>query len=166
MDKRLFPLLVLVLFSFLFLFRSVTNITTIPFHDYDEAHRAEGARNMRLHNFFLSPLVGNPYSKNAKISFPYLLDETKTVYAQTGRPPLVFNLMAFSSSLFGDYEWVYRLPSLFLGLAVFEAIVLSVYFLAKKKPNLLALIVALLAIITSYDWWLSAQMAQIGRAHV
>ncbi|PIT97683.1 hypothetical protein COT77_00020 [Candidatus Berkelbacteria bacterium CG10_big_fil_rev_8_21_14_0_10_41_12] len=164
MDKRLFPLLVLVLFSFLFLFRSVTNITTIPFHDYDEAHRAEGARNMRLHNFFLSPLVGNPYSKNAKISFPYLLDETKTVYAQTGRPPLVFNLMAFSSSLFGDYEWVYRLPSLFLGLAVFEAIVLSVYFLAKKKPNLLALIVALLAIITSYDWWLSAQMAHLDTA--
>ncbi len=69
--------------------------------------------------------------------------------------------MAVSSALFGDYEWAYRLPSLFFGLAVFAAIGLGVYFLAKKSLNFLALIVALLAMATSYDWWLSAQMAHL-----
>jgi len=164
MIKKPLFLLILVFFSFLFLFCSITNITTVPFHDYDEAHRAEGARNMLQEGFFLAPLVGNPYSKNAKISLPYLLDETKTVYAQTGRPPLVFNLMAVSSALFGDYEWAYRLPSLLFGLAVFDTLALTIYFLAQKKPNFPALAVALLAIITSYDWWLSAQMAHLDTA--
>ncbi len=164
MNRKLLPLLILIFFSFLFLFRTISNITTIPFHDYDEAHRAEGARNMRQEGFFLAPLVGNPYGKNAKIGFPYSLDETKTLFAQTGRPPLVFNLMAISSGFFGDYEWAYRLPSLFFGLAVFDALALTIYFLAKKKPNFLALAVALLALITSYDWWLSAQMAHLDTA--
>ncbi len=167
MTKRLFvllPLAVLVLFSFLFLFRAVGNITTIPFHDYDEAHRAEGARNMAQEGFFLAPLVGSPYYQRAKLSFPYSLDETKALFAQTGRPPLVFSLMAVSSSVFGDYEWAYRLPSLLLGLAVFAGLALAIYFLAQKKPNFLALLVALLAVIASYDWWLSAQMAHLDTA--
>ncbi|MDD5074199.1 MAG: glycosyltransferase family 39 protein [Candidatus Shapirobacteria bacterium] len=160
----LFPLLILILFCFLFLFRAIGNITTIPFHDYDEAHRAEGARNMAQEGFFLSPLVGNPYGKSAKIAVSYSSDNTKTLFAQTGRPPLVFSLMAASFSVFGDYEWAYRLPSLILGLVVFDTIALAIYFLAQKKPNLLVLAVALLAIITSYDWWLSAQMAHLDTA--
>jgi 4-amino-4-deoxy-L-arabinose transferase-like glycosyltransferase len=167
MTKRLFvllPLAVLILFGFLFLFRSVGNIITIPFHDFDEAHRAEGARNMRQEGFFLAPLVGSPYYQGAKISLPYSFDDTKTLYAQTARPPLVFNLMAVSSFVFGDYEWAYRLPSLFFGLALFDALALVIYFLAKKKPNLFALVAALLVVITSYDWWLSAQMAHLDTA--
>ena len=160
----LLPLAVLILFCLLFLFRAIGNIITIPLHDYDEAHRAEGARNMVQEGFFLAPLVGSPYYQNAKISFPYSFDDTKTLYAQTGRPPLVFNLMAASITLFGDYEWAYRLPSLVFGLAAFAAIILGLYFLAQKKPKLLPLLIALLAIITSYDWWLSAQMAHLDTA--
>lgn len=139
-------------------------MTTIPFHDFDEAHRAEGSRNMVQEDFFLAPLVGSPYYQGAKISLPYSFDKTKTLFAQTGRPPLVFSLMAASSSFFGDYEWAYRLPSLIFGLSVFTGLASAIYFLAKKKPNFLALAVALLAIITSYDWWLSAQMAHLDTA--
>jgi len=167
MTKRLLvllPLAVLVLFSFLFLFRAVGNMTTIPFHDYDEAHRAEGARNMAQEGFFLAPLVGSPHYQGSRLSLPYSLDQTKTLYAELSRPPLVFNLMAISSFLFGDFEWAYRLPSLLFGLSIFPGLALVIYFLAKKKPNLIALGVALLVVITSYDWWLSSQMAHLDTA--
>ena len=56
------------------------------------------------------------------------------------------------------------MPSLLFGLAVFDTLALTIYFLAQKKPNFPALAVALLAIITSYDWWLSAQMAHLDTA--
>jgi 4-amino-4-deoxy-L-arabinose transferase-like glycosyltransferase len=164
MDKKKLPFLILVIFFGLFLFQTIANITSIPFADYDEAHRAEGARNMRQEGFYLFPLVGSPYYQQSSFSLPYSLDQTKTLYGQTSRPPLVFNLMAVSSGFFGDVEWAYRLPSLIFGIASFGAIIIAAYFLAKKKSNFFALAVALLAAFTSYDWWLSSQMAHLDTA--
>lgn len=164
MDKKKLPFLILVIFFGLFLFQTIANITSIPFADYDEAHRAEGARNMRQESFYLFPLVGSPYYQQSSFSLPYSLDQTKTLYGQTSRPPLVFNLMAVSSRFFGDVEWAYRLPSLIFGIASFGAIIIAAYFLAKKKPNFFALAAVLLAAFTSYDWWLSSQMAHLDTA--
>ena len=125
--------LVLIIFFLLFVGISLNSMVNSSFHDFDEAHRAEGARNMRLHNFFIAPVVGGPYNRCASLDLetdvklaqspyqslfrvPYSQDNSKTLCAVTGRPPLVFNAMALSSGLFGDYEWAYRLPSFVAGL--------------------------------------------------
>jgi len=156
-------LLILVFFSFLFLYRAIGSISTIPFHDYDEAHRAEGARNMRLNNYYTSPLVGTPQSKTNPHSQDFALDKSKKINPEVSRPPLVFSLMAFLSGVFGDYEWAYRLPSFIFGLLGF---VLLIYFIKtyQRKPNWPALVVALLSFLTNYDWWHSALMAHLDTA--
>ena len=155
------PFLVLLLFFLLFSFRTAVNITTTTFNDYDEAHRAEGARNMRLNHYFLTPLVGGPYNRPNENSQPYSQDNTKKITPEKGRPPLVFLLMAAASQVFGDKEWAYRLPSFIFGLISFAALYGFILFFEKKKPHLLSLSVALFSFLTAYDWWHSSQMAHL-----
>ena len=146
--------LVLILAFLFFCAQSISNMITIPFHDFDEAHRAEGARNMRLNNYYISPLVGGPYNHPGPHS---------QLSPETGRPPLVFNLMAVFSGLFGDYEWAYRLPSFIFGILGFICLFLFIR-LFEKKYSWLALSISLLSFLTAYDWWHSLQMAHLDTA--
>jgi len=137
---------------------------TIPFHDFDEAHRAEGARNMRLNNYYISPLVGGPYNSGSEIETQrYFLDPDKKIYPEKGRPPFVFSLMAASSQIFGDVEWAYRLPSFIFGILGFICLFLFIRFF-EKKHSWLALSISLLSFLTAYDWWHSLQMAHLDTA--
>jgi len=160
-NKKTWLILIFAIFIFLFITKSITNMTAIPFHDYDEAHRAEGARNMRLNNYYISPLAGTPYNSINNHSQSYALDEMKKLTPETSRPPLIFSLMAFFSGIFGDYEWVYRLPSFLLGLSGFFALLFFIKKYSASQFNLIALAVAFLAFLTAYDWWHSAQMAHL-----
>ncbi|GEM_PF-1802933 len=179
--------LVLIIFFLLFVGISLNSMVNSSFHDFDEAHRAEGARNMRLHNFFIAPVVGGPYNRCASLDLetdvklaqspyqslfrvPYSQDNSKTLCAVTGRPPLVFNAMAVSSRLFGDHEWAYRLPSFVAGLLGIVIVIIFIKKFNKDAPqnnqtaHTIALILAILVFLTSYDWWLSMQMAHLDTA--
>ena len=123
-SKRNVPIFFLfsvLIFAFLFFCaKSVSNMIIISFHDFDEAHRVEGARNMRLNHYYVSPLVGGPYNNGSETETQrYSLDPDKKIYPEKGRPPLVFSLMAISSQIFGDVEWAYRLPSFIFGILIF-----------------------------------------------
>jgi len=75
-NKKTCLVLIFVIFIPLFIIKSLVNMVQIPFHDYDEAHRVEGARNMRLNNYYTSPLAGTPYNSINEHSQSYTLDET------------------------------------------------------------------------------------------
>ncbi len=156
-SKRAITIIFLLFFT-LFAFKAIEIMVAKPLHDYDEAHRAEGARNMRLNNYYTSPLTGTPYSQVNEHSQPYALKENVQITPEVGRPPLVFNLMAQFSGWFGELEWAYRLPSFLLGILGFAALL---FFIRQYEEKLswLALAVAFLAFLTSYDWWHSSMMA-------
>ena len=160
-NKKTCLVLIFVIFIPLFIIKSLVNMVQIPFHDYDEAHRVEGARNMRLNNYYTSPLAGTPYNSINEHSQSYTLDETIKITPETSRPPLVFSLMAFFSGVLGDHEWAYRLPSFLLGLSAFFALLLFIKKYSADQFNYIALTAAFLALLTSYDWWHSAQMAHL-----
>lgn len=182
------PLLLLIGFFLLFSAISWHNMASLPFHDFDEAHRAEGARNMRLHQYYVSPLVGGPTNRcnhldptidtklqqtHANQRHPFVLDSSKILCTVPSRPPLVFNNMALTSALFNDSEWSYRLPSFLFGLLGFAGVG---YFMVKHQKleknnstsnnfeHITAAIVALLCFVTAYDWWQSMQMAHLDTA--
>jgi len=148
--------IVFLSFGFLFIYRSVANMRTFPLHDYDEANRSEGARNMLLHDSFLAPLTGSPYGRTAGYEVPYSPESIANIWPHYERPPLTFILMAGSSAILGDSELSYRLPSFVFGLATL--VILGLIFL---KNGLIAGSVGLLILMTSSDWWLSSQYAQL-----
>ncbi len=184
-----FQLSLLLLIGFFLLFSVMAwhNMVTLPFHDFDEAHRAEGARNMRLHQYYISPLVGGPTNRcnhldstldaplqitHANQRYTYALDSSKTLCPVPSRPPLVFNTMALTS-VFSDSEWSYRLPSFLfglLGIASLGYFMMQHQVLEKNKDSknsfscTIALIIALLCFVTAYDWWQSMQMAHLDTA--
>lgn len=157
-----FPnLLFLIIFLFLILFivKSFMIMRDVPFHDFDEAHRAENAKRMKEYKSFFVPLTGSPYDKVENLKIPLRENPNLHLYYHLERPPLVYDLMIISTTVFGGYEWAYRLPSFLFGIGIIAAF--FVFARREKEKNIFALTIGAIALITSKDFWLSSQSAQM-----
>ena len=152
--------LIFIIFLALFLIQAGKNMSTIPFHDFDEAHRAENAKRMKEYYSFLVPLTGSPVDRTNDLRIPLRENNDLFLYYHPERPPLVYWLMIASTSTFDSAEWAYRLPSLVMALSTIGVyLVFSLLF--QKRINFYAIFIGLLALITSADLWLSGQYAQM-----
>ncbi len=142
----------------LFTGMSLHFMISTPLHDFDGANRAEGAKQMVLNKDFLVPLTGSPYLRNEELRIVISNNPLRYLYYHLERPPLVFWLMGLSTSLFGEKEVFYRLPSFIFALGIFFIFLFFVHKL-DSKVNHIALITAFVALITSHDIWLSGQMS-------
>lgn len=134
-------------------------MVSVPFYDFDEAHRAENAKRMREYNSFFVPLTGSSQDRVEHLKIPLRENPDLHLYYHLERPPLIYDLMIISTTFFGSTEWVYRLPSFLLGTAIF---LVFLYFARKEsKTSTVAIAVGLLALFTSSDLWLSSQYAQM-----
>jgi len=97
-------------------------MTKVPLHDFDEANRAEGARNMKNYSSYLAPLTGSPFLRNIDLFVEAKDNPLLKIYYHLERPPLYFLSMVFSSSIIGDNEFSYRLPSFVFGLMAFAVL--------------------------------------------
>lgn len=164
MSKRRYYLLIIAVFGLSWLgftIYSLMQMSVTPLHDYDEANRAEGARNMLLHNDYLSPLSGGPYGRRTEASIPYSLNENVTISPRTERPPLVFILMTIFTRFLGDTEISYRLPSLIFGLIGLGIVAYVLKSWLAPSIWVTAGAVGFLSLFTSIDWWHSSQMAHL-----
>lgn len=162
-SEKISLFLLILLFSVffaLFIYKSFVSMINIPFNEFDEAHRAENAKQMKEYNSFFVPLSGSNFDRNAQFQIPFKNNSFSSLYYHLERPPLVYSLMVFSTNLFGSIEWVYRLPSFIMGMLSF---LIFLYFSRKfiKNPNIFALSVGLVSLVTSADLWLSSQYAQL-----
>lgn len=132
---------------------------TVPFYDFDEAHRAENAKRMKEYQSFFVPLTGSSQDRVEKLKIPLRENPDLHLYYHLERPPLIYDLMILSTTFFGQSEWAYRLPSFLLGMSIF----LVFLFFAGKESNrgTVAIATGLLALFTSSDLWLSSQSAQM-----
>ena len=152
--------LVFLTFFAIYISKADSNMSVIPFHDFDEGHRAENAKKMKEYFSFLVPLTGSPVDRSADLRIPLRENPNLFLYYHPERPPFVYWLMIVSTSAFGESEWAYRLPSLLMALAT----VLSFLFFAGvsgKSINIFAFSSGFVALITSADLWLSGQYAQL-----
>ncbi|MBI2034545.1 MAG: glycosyltransferase family 39 protein [Candidatus Levybacteria bacterium] len=152
--------LALVYFFVYFLIQANNAMRTIPFYDFDEAHRAETAKRMKEYKSFFVPLTGSVYDRVEKLKIPFTDDPHLFLYYHLERPPLIYMLMIVSTTIFGDTEWAYRLPSFIMGMiAIIGFLVFAK--IGNKNIQLLALYGGLLTFLTSADLWLSSQYAQL-----
>lgn len=151
--------LIFTLFLIIFVIHSLNTMINVPFHDFDEAHRAENAKRMKAYKSFFVPLTGSPYDRVEHLRISLKENPDLHLYYHLERPPLIYDLMILSTSIFGGYEWAYRLPSFLFGIGIIAAF----FVFAKKETekNIFALAVGLVALITSKDLWLSSQSAQM-----
>ncbi len=154
--KKLIYLIFISAFVFL-IFLSIKNMSSIPFHDFDEANRAEGARNMKLLEQYLGPITGSPFLRNEKLKIKNPFNNN-WLYFHLERPPLFFLSMILSTKIFGESELAYRLPSFIFGIGTI--LIIFVFFLHYQifKNKVYALL-SLIPILTAKDWWLSSQSA-------
>lgn len=150
--------LIFAAFSILFITKSVITMVKVPFHDFDEAHRAENAKRMLEYQSYFVPLTGSSQDRVEHLKTPFKQNRDFYLYYHLERPPLVYILMFISTSIFGPTEWVYRLPSFLFGILTISSLV---FFAKKEKGDLLAISVGLLSLITASDLWLSSQYAQM-----
>ena len=150
----------LFLFLILFVYKSVNYMFSIPFHDFDEAHRAETAKRMKENKSYFVPLTGSQFDRVDNLSRPFLPNPDLNLFYHLERPFLVYILMIASTTLFGSFEFAYRLPSFLLGI-----LTILTYFLFSKRANkntsIFALSLGGLALLTSSDLWLSSQYSQL-----
>ena len=152
--------LIFVVFFSAFVVRSAVTMSTIPFHDFDEAHRAEKAKKMKEYVSFLVPLTGSPQDRNPDLRVPLKENPNLFLYYHPERPPFVYWMMIAATNIFGTSEWAYRLPSFLAGILTVG--VLSFFILKfTKGVEISAFFIALLSLITSGDLWLSSQYAQL-----
>ena len=160
------PSIILILIFFLFITIFVTKsfitMTNVPFYDFDEAHRAENAKRMKEYRSFLVPLTGSSQDRVEHLKIPLKENPDFYLYYHLERPPLIYDMMILSTSVFGSAEWVYRLPSFLLGLMIL--IVFYIFAKMERPSNYLAISAGLLSLITSADLWLSSQYAQMDTA--
>jgi 4-amino-4-deoxy-L-arabinose transferase-like glycosyltransferase len=150
---------IMVFFLVFSLMKIWPGMIKMPFHDYDEANRAEGARNMKKYNYWLAPVSGSPFLRIEDLAIKS--GESNNVYPHLERPPLVFWLMSWSTEIWGDKEVAYRLPSLLFGILGLAGLVLVCF---KRKTGWWGLMTGLIIMVCSYDWWMSAQMAHLDTA--
>lgn len=154
MKKFIFLIFISAFIFFIFL--SIKNMSSIPFHDFDEANRAEGARNMRLLKQYLGPITGSPFLRNEKLKIKNSFNEN-WLYFHLERPPLVFLSMILSTKFFGESELAYRLPSFIFGMTTI--LILFLFFYHYQIKDKVSILLSLLPILTAKDWWLSSQSA-------
>lgn len=155
------PLLTIIfaVFFAIFVFLSFKTMSTVIFYDFDEAHRAENAKRMKEYKSFFVPLTGSSQDRVEHLKIPFKETSDFYLYYHLERPPLIYDLMILSTSLFGNYEWAYRLPSFLLGML---AIVTFILFARREKnSNIIATATGLLILFSSSDLWLSSQYAQM-----
>lgn len=142
---------------------SARTMSTVPLHDFDEANRAEGARQMALHKQYLFPVTGAPFLRVEELAVPYAEAEHLRVFHHLERPPLVYWAMIASTMVLGESEFAYRLPSLLFGLA---GLILFAFFARciTEKTALPAVALGFVIYAASFDWWLSSQSAMLDTA--
>lgn len=141
------PKIILLFFLLIFIFKGLQNLKTIPFHDFDEANRAEGAKNMKRYHFYLAPLTGSPFHRVENLKIKAKNNPQLSIYYHLERPPFFYWLMIASTLVFKENEFAYRLPSFIFGLLI---ILIFILFFN---------VISALAIILSFDLWLSSQQA-------
>lgn len=157
--SRIPPIITIFLVFFtIFVFLSFRTMTSVPFYDFDEAHRAENAKRMREYKSFFVSLTGSSQDRVEHLKIPLKENSDFYLYYHLERPPLVYILMILSTSIFGSNEWAYRLPSFLFGMLTIACLI---FFAKKEKGNLFAVSVGLLSLVTSADLWLSSQYAQM-----
>lgn len=151
--------LIISFFLSLFIAQSVITMVNIPFYDFDEAHRAENAKRMKEYGSFFVPLTGSSQDRVQHLKVPLRENHNFHLYYHLERPPLIYDLMILSTSLFGSVEWSYRLPSFLLGMLTLAAVL---FFATRDKPqSFFAIFIGTVCLITSSDLWLSSQYAQM-----
>lgn len=151
--------LIFLLFFAIFTTKSLITMVKVPFYDFDEAHRAENAKRMKEYGSFFVPLTGSSQDRVEHLKISLKENSDFYLYYHLERPPLIYDLMILSTTVFGSSEWAYRLPSFLLGLMTL--IVFYIFAKQEKPPNYFAISVGLVSLITSVDLWLSSQYAQM-----
>lgn len=113
---------------------------------------------MAEYKSYLVPLTGSSFDRVEHLKIPLKENPDFYLYYHLERPPLVYILMIISTAIFGNSEWVYRLPSFIFGMLT---IVCLIVFAKKEKGHVFAISVGVLSLITSIDLWLSSQYAQL-----
>lgn len=139
--------IIIFIFFAIFVFYGIKNISTFSLHDFDEANRAEAAKNMKRYRFYLFPLTGSPFHRVKDFKIKAENNPQLNLYYHLERPPLFYWFMILSTKVFGDNEIGYRLPSFFFG--VFTQLI----FIFNFHP------LSSLSLLSSIDFWLSSQQA-------
>lgn len=132
---------------------------TVPFYEFDEAHRAEQAKQMKKYKSYLVPLTGSQYDRISHLSIPFNDNPILNLYYHPERPFFIYLLMIISASILPLEEFAYRLPSFLFGMCTIIAFFL--FGMRWFKNNFFALIIGLTVIIRSRDLWLSSMYAQL-----
>ena len=157
--RKILSLIFLIFFS-AYVIKAGSNMATIPFHEFDEGHRAENAKKMKEYFSFLVPLTGSPVDRTENLKIPLRENPNLFLYYHPERPPFVYWLMIASTSIFGPFEWAYRLPSFLMTIATISVFLIFMYY-SRSKVSYTAASVGTLSLITSADLWLSGQYAQL-----
>lgn len=150
---------VLSCFTLLFILTSIGIMLNVSFYDFDEAHRAEKAKRMKEY-MSLVPLTGSVFDRNENHKIHFRDNGSLYLYYHLERPPLVYWLMMVSTSLVGNGEFSYRLPSFLFGAGTMAAFLMF----TSRWANFLPVSIGFLILITSADLWLSSQYAQLDTA--
>lgn len=153
--------LIFIFFLIIFVVNSAITMSTVPFYDFDEAHRAENAKRMKEYKSYFVPLTGSSQDRVEHLKIPLRENPDLHLYYHLERPPLIYDLMILSTSIFGSTEWAYRLPSFILGMSIF---LVFLFFARKVSKSIIAIATGLLTLFTSSDLWLSSQYAQMDTA--
>lgn len=154
-----FCFFILLFFFVIYIQKSVVTMRTIPFYEFDEAHRAEQTKQMKKYKSYFVPLTGSQYDRISHLSIPFNDNPILNLYYHPERPFLVYVLMIISTSIFLPEEFAYRLPSFLLGM--FTIVAFFLFGMRWFKNNLFAFIIGLTVIARSRDLWLSSMYAQL-----
>ena len=150
---------ILLFFFAIYVHKSIVVMKTVPFYEFDEAHRAEQAKQMKKYKSYFVPLTGSQYDRISSLSIPLNDNPILNLYYHPERPFFVYLLMIISASMLPPEEFAYRLPSFLLGMCTITAFFL--FGMRWFRNNFFALIIGLVVIIRSRDLWLSSMYAQL-----
>lgn len=148
------------LFLLGFIIKATVTMIHVPFYDFDEAHRAENAKRMKEYKSFFVPLTGSSQDRVEHLKIPLKEAPVMHLYYHLERPFLIYLSIVSSTSLLGETEWAYRLPSFLFGIST---LLVFVFFtkLLTKKVLFIPFLIGFISLLTSSDLWLSSQYAQL-----
>lgn len=147
-------------FSLLNLYSSINSMMYTPFNEFDEAHRAENVKKMKEYKSYLIPITGSVQDRVIDLRIQSKDNPFQFLYFHLERPPLIYDLMILSTSIFGSDEFAYRLPSFILGMLCLFSFIFFVKYLSLKISGV-AFVISFICLLTSGDLWLSSQYAQL-----
>lgn len=150
---------ILLFFFAIYAQQAIVTMKTVPFYEFDEAHRAEQAKRMREYKSYFIPLTGSQFDRISQLSIPFKDNSILNLYYHPERPFLVYLLMIISTSLLLPEEFAYRFPSFLFGICTLIAFFL--FGFRRFSNNFFALIIGLTVIVRSRDLWLSSMYAQL-----